>query len=103
MDTGRLQTIIESAPDEAEAAIQGLAAQHDVAGLQWIIRESKNHPLKLRAVEALGDVESVEGDSALSGLVEDLQVAVMGGTEQKIEHDELQRAAASSLSRRRGG
>ena len=94
MDVRWLERLMVDQPSAADAEIERLAGRGDVHTLAQIVQTSRTHAVKLRAIEALGEVAGSEAE--LTNLVESLNTLVLGGTEQRREREQLRHAAARS-------
>lgn len=98
-----LEEMMNEEPSDAEAAIAGLVSSSNVAELTHIARAGRVQALRLRAIEGL---EEVGGPAATAALVEILEAVstpfMIGGTEQKLEHQGMQGRLVQSVARARG-
>jgi hypothetical protein len=103
MRLAELEEMMIEEPGEAEAAIAELVSGGDVEQLTEIAQEGRVPELKLRAIDGLGNVGGAEAAAALIEMLEQATTTlILGGTEQKREHELKQRRLAQSLSRARG-
>jgi len=103
MRLAELEEMMSEDPSGAEAVIDEMVTSSSVEELTGIARSGRVPALKLRAIEALGDVGGPEATAALVEMLESTNaMPVVGGSEQKYEMEQRRSGLVSSLSRARG-
>lgn len=102
MRLAELEEMMHEEPNEAEAAVAELVSTANVEELSSIAKNGRVETLKGLAIEGLGAVGGPAATAALVELLEsDTRRPRVGGTEQKIEHEQRQSRLVQSLARAR--
>jgi len=87
-------------PSEGLEAIDALKTLSATDGLHLAITNSRNHKVRIAAIEALGEVGTSEDAEALLGRLDRSKYPVVeGGSEQKAKGRAAQEALVKSLSK----
>jgi hypothetical protein len=104
MALSELETIATQDPAAAEARIAQIVANANVAELSRIAGTTRLQFLRLRAIEGLGQVGGSAASAALTSLLKAASGPfLIGGTEQRLEHEAQRIALTQALARATGG
>jgi hypothetical protein len=98
-----LEAMTTENPSAADATMAQLVASANVTELSRIAGTSRTQSLRLRAIDALGQVGPAASDALTSLLKAAGAPLLEGGTEQRKEHEARRAALTQALARAGGG